>query len=52
MQFRLVIRASFIGSAIRRGGDRVKGMDGGYRYFSQLWVSLFEGTWKSGATSK
>ncbi len=36
----------------KRGGDGIKGVDGGYRYFSQLKVLLYHSTYKSGATPK
>ena len=29
-------------SSIKSGGDGVKGLDGGYHYFSQLRVSLYQ----------
>ena len=39
-------------SSINSRADEVKWMDVGYRYFSQLWVSLYQSTLKPGATSK
>ena len=39
-------------SSSRRRRDVVKGVDRGYRYFSQLEISLYQSTRISGATSK
>ena len=54
-KFGLLLWTSFIGqfiNSIGGLGDRVKEVDGGYRYFSQLKVLLNQSIGKSGATSK
>ena len=46
---------SFIGQFVNPAegsGGGIKGVDGAYRYFSQMLASLYQSTWKSGATSK
>ena len=40
-----------IRSSSRRGKDKIKRVDGGYHYFSQLPKSLNSSTGKSGVTS-
>ena len=50
IQFKLLIMNSFIGqsfhSSSRKGEDEVKWKDVGYRYSSQLRVSIYQSIWK------